>query len=72
MKDNNYLSNEYHENRDLFYRNGKSYTKEDAKLWDSIKNLERAETDSNLITQERAQELFDEFKNIFDDINEKN
>jgi len=55
MKDKNYLSNEYHENRDLFYRNGKSYTKEDAKLWDSIKNLER------------AQELFDEYKDIFDD-----
>ena len=69
MKDKNYLSNEYHENRDLFYRNGKSYTKEDAELWNSIKNLERVETDSNLITQERAQELFDEFKDIFDDKN---
>lgn len=67
MKDRNYLSNEYYENRDLFYRNGKSYTKEDAELWNSIKNLERVETDSNLITQERAQELFDEYKDISDD-----
>lgn len=67
MKDRDYLSNEYYENRDLFYRNGKSYTKEDAELWNSIKNLERVETDSNLITQERAQELFDEYKDFFDD-----
>lgn len=67
MKDKDYLSNEYYENRDLFYRNGKSYTKEDAELWNSIKNLERVETDSNLITQERAQELFDEYKDFFDD-----
>ena len=72
MKDRNYLSNQYHENRDFFYKNGKRYTEIDAKIWNNIKDFERIEADSKLITQKRAQELFDEFKDIFDDINEKN
>lgn len=43
MKDRNYLSNQYHENRDFFYKNGKKYTKLDAEIWDNIKDLERIE-----------------------------
>ncbi|PHI08352.1 hypothetical protein KSU03_09415 [Fusobacterium polymorphum] len=67
MKDRNYLSNQYHENRDFFYKNGKKYTKLDAEIWDNIKDLERIEKNYPLITHKRAQELFDEYKDIFDD-----